>query len=314
MISAEKLTKYYGLKPAVQDVSFSVDRGEIVGFLGPNGAGKTTILRMLTCYMPPTAGRITIDGLDSRSNSLQVRKRIGFLPENVPLYDELSVRRFLSFSGAIKGLKGKNLKDEIARVSEVCGLSEHRDNLIKHLSKGFKQRVGLAQALINDPPVLILDEPTSGLDPAQIIEIRELVRNLGGERTILLSSHILPEVSQVCQRVIIINKGHIVAEDSPERLTDQIKEKEGLQTILRIRGPVEEIETRLRSVKGVKRVIFKEKGEFLVDGAIDENLRPLLAKTVVESGWDLEEMRAKEFSLEDVFVQLVTEEKRGTEQ
>jgi ABC-2 type transport system ATP-binding protein len=211
-------------------------------------------------------------------------------------------------------LKGKNLKDEIARVSEVCGLSEHRDNLIKHLSKGFKQRVGLAQALINDPPVLILDEPTSGLDPAQIIEIRELVRNLGGERTILLSSHILPEVSQVCQRVIIINKGHIVAEDSPERLTDQIKEKEGLQTILRIRGPVEEIETRLRSVKGVKRVIFKEKGEFLVDGAIDENLRPLLAKTVVESGWDLEEMRAKEFSLEDVFVQLVTEEKRGTEQ
>jgi ABC-2 type transport system ATP-binding protein len=313
MITAEKITKYYGLKPAVQDVSFSVDRGEIVGFLGPNGAGKTTILRMLTCYMPPTDGRISIDGLDSRSNSLQVRKKIGFLPENVPLYNELSVSRFLSFSGAVKGLKGKKLKDELERVSKICGLFDHRKRLIKHLSKGFKQRVGLAQALINDPPVLILDEPTSGLDPAQIIETRELVRSLGGERTILLSSHILPEVSQVCQRVIIISKGHIVAEDSPERLTDQIKEKEGLQTILSIQGPVEEIERKLRSIEGVSRVVLREKGEFLVESTIDENLRPVLAKTVVESGWGLKEMRSKEFSLEDVFVQLVTEEKKGTE-
>ena len=211
-------------------------------------------------------------------------------------------------------MKGKELKDQIETVSKKCGLLEYSNRLIRHLSKGFKQRVGLAQALINNPPVLILDEPTSGLDPAQIIEIRELVRSLGGERTILLSSHILPEVSQVCQRVIIINKGHIVAEDSPERLTDQIREKEGLHTILTIEGPSGEIKKGLLSVEGVIRVDLKEDGEFLVESVLDENIRPLLAKTVVASGWGLKEMKAKQFSLEDVFVQLVTEEKRGTEE
>ena len=313
MIYAENLTKYYGLNPAVLDVTFRIERGEIVGFLGPNGAGKTTILRTLTCYMPPTNGRISIDGVESRSNSLQVRKKIGFLPENVPLYNELTVRRFLSFAGAIKGLKGKDLKLEIVRVSGLCGLLDCRNKLIRHLSKGYKQRVGLAQALINDPPVLILDEPTSGLDPSQIIEIRELVRSFGGERTILLSSHILPEVSQVCQRVIIINKGRIVAEDSPDRLTQQIREKEGLQTILKITGPEDEIERKLLTVEGVNRVVAKGKGEFLVESAPDVKIKPLLAKTVVGSGWELEEMKSKEFSLEDVFVQLVTEEKKEDE-
>lgn len=313
MIYAENLTKYYGLNPAVQDVTFRIERGEIVGFLGPNGAGKTTILRMLTGYMPPTNGRISVDGVESRSNSLQVRKKIGFLPENVPLYNELTVRRFLSFAGAIKGLKGKNLKFEIEKVSGLCGLLGYMNRLIKHLSKGYKQRVGLAQALINDPPVLILDEPTSGLDPSQIIEIRELVRSFGGERTILLSSHILPEVSQVCQRVIIINKGRIVAEDSPDRLTEQIREKEGLQTTLKVSGPANEIERKLLAVAGVNRVVSKGKGEFLVESTSDVKIKPLLAKTVVESGWGLEEMKSKEFSLEDVFVQLVTEEKKGDE-
>lgn len=314
MISAQKLTKYYGLKAAVKDISFHIAKGEIVGFLGPNGAGKTTILRMLTCYMPPTGGKILVDGLDSDKQSINVRKKIGFLPENVPLYDELSVSRFLAFAGSIKGLKGKRLKDEIGRVSNICGLNDNRKKLIKHLSKGFKQRVGLAQALMNDPPILILDEPTSGLDPSQIIEIRELIRNLGSKRTVLLSSHILPEVSQVCQRVIIINKGSIVAEDSPERLAGQIQEREGLQTVLKIEGPAEEIEQKLISINGVSKVSVKENNEFLVESILDDNIRPIIARTVVESGWGLKEMTPKDFSLEDVFVQLVTDEMRGKEE
>ncbi|MFC1883341.1 ABC transporter ATP-binding protein [Thermodesulfobacteriota bacterium] len=314
MISAQKLTKYYGLKAAVKDISFQINKGEIVGLLGPNGAGKTTILRMLTCYMVPTDGKILIDGLDSDKQSVHVRKKTGFLPESVPLYNELSVSRFLDFAGSIKGLKGKMLKGEIERVSNTCGLMGNKKKLIKHLSKGFKQRVGLAQALINDPPILILDEPTSGLDPAQIIEIRELIRNLGIERTILLSSHILPEVSQICQRVIIINKGSIVAEDSPERLAEQIQAREGFQTVLRIEGPADEIERELISINGVSKVSSKETGKFLVKSIMDENIRPLIARTIVESGWGLKEMTSKDFSLEDVFVQLVTEEMRGNEE
>ncbi|MBN2125016.1 MAG: ABC transporter ATP-binding protein, partial [Deltaproteobacteria bacterium] len=196
MIAAEQLTKYYGLKPAIQEVSFEVRKGEIVGFLGPNGAGKTTILRIITCFMQPTSGRILVDGLSTRRDSLKVRRKIGFLPENVPLYSELSVKAFLAFAGAVKGLSGKELQAEIDRVLGACDLKEHGRRLVKHLSKGLKQRVGLAQALLNDPPILILDEPTTGLDPAQIVDVRKLIRELGGERTVLLSTHILPEVGQ----------------------------------------------------------------------------------------------------------------------
>ncbi|RPI70813.1 MAG: ABC transporter ATP-binding protein, partial [Desulfobacteraceae bacterium] len=202
MIIAKALSKYYGLKAAVQDVSFEIAKGETVGLLGPNGAGKTTILRILTCFMPPSSGAITVNGLDGYTHSLAIRGQIGFLPETVPLYSDLSVQQFLDFAGSVKGLRGLNLDRAMDRVSEDCGLKEHRKRLIKHLSKGLKQRVGLAQALINNPPILVLDEPTTGLDPAQIVEMRKLMRDLTGQRTILLSTHILPEVSQVCGRVI----------------------------------------------------------------------------------------------------------------
>jgi len=307
MIVAEEVTKFYGLKCAIQDISFHVDRGEVVGLLGPNGAGKTTILRILTCFMPPTYGRVLIGGLESRTQSLSIRKKIGFLPENVPLYHELSVNRFLAFSGSVKGLTGRQLKNEIDKVTSVCGLTEHRTRLIRHLSKGLKQRVGLAQALLNDPPVLILDEPTTGLDPAQIIEIRELIKNLGETRTVLLSTHILPEVSQVCQRVIIVNHGQIIAEGSPKNLTDQIQTE--MRTVMWVNGPPPDVERKLLSVEGVFQVEGeKREGEFIVKSLYDENIRPALARAIVDSGWGLREMRSRDLSLEEVFVRLVTEE------
>jgi len=307
MIIAENLTKTYGLKPAVQNVSFRIEKGEIVGFLGPNGAGKTTILRILTCFLQPTAGKILVDGLNGQTHSLEVRRKIGFLPETVPLYDELTVKQFLAFSGTVKGLSGKPLTGEIDKVISGCGLAEHRTRRIKHLSKGLKQRVGLAQALINNPPIVILDEPTTGLDPAQIVEVRKLIKDLAGQRTVLLSTHILPEVSQICERVIIVNQGRVVAEDTPSHLTGQLQK--GLRTILQVDGPPAEVRAKLVSLQGVTRVEPSHRGgEILVESAADETLRPLIAKTVVESGWGLKEMRTSDLSLEDVFVQLVTEE------
>jgi len=307
MIIAENLTKFYGLKLAVQNVSFRIEKGEVVGFLGPNGAGKTTILRILTGFLQPTSGKILVDGLDGQTHSLEVRKRIGFLPETVPLYDELTVRRFLVFSGTIKGLGGKALNGEIDRVISACGLAEHRERRIRHLSKGLKQRVGIAQALINNPPIVILDEPTTGLDPAQIVEVRKLIKDLAGQRTVLLSTHILPEVSQVCERVIIVSQGRVVAEDTPSNLTGRLQK--GLRTILYVDGPPEDVQAKLSSLQGVTRVVPSHRGgEILVESAADEGLRPLIAKTIVESGWGLKEMRTSDLSLEDVFVQLVTEE------
>ncbi len=307
MIAAEKLTKTYGLKTAIQDVSFFIGKGEIVGLLGPNGAGKTTMLRILTCYMQPGSGTATVDGLRCRDESIKVRKRIGFLPENVPLYTEMSVERFLAFSGSVKGLNGQRLKDEIQRVILKCGLSDHGKRLIKYLSKGLKQRVGLAQALINSPPILILDEPTTGLDPAQIIEVRNLIRDLGKERTVLLSTHILPEVSQICNRVIIMNQGRVVAEDSPRNLTDRLQK--GMRTRISVNGPAPEVKAKLGSVAGVSRISETDReGEFVIESEEGEAIRPSMARVVVEAGWDLRELKASELSLEEVFMQLVTEE------
>jgi ABC-2 type transport system ATP-binding protein len=307
MIAAEKLKKSYGLKTAIEDVSFFIGKGEIVGLLGPNGAGKTTVLRILTCYMQPGSGTATIDGLRCSDESIEVRKRIGFLPENVPLYTEMTVESFLAFSGSVKGLTGPGLKDEIQNFILKCGLADHGKRLIKHLSKGLKQRVGLAQALINSPPILILDEPTTGLDPAQIIEVRNLIRDLGKERTVLLSTHILPEVSQICDRVIIMNQGRVVAEDSPRNLTDRLQK--GLRTLISVNGPSTEVKAKLGSVPGVARISETDRdGEFIVESAEGEGIRPSMAKAIVESGWDLRELKASELSLEEVFMQLVTEE------
>ena len=308
MIHVEELTKYYGLKPAIQDISLHIERGKIVGLLGPNGAGKTTILRILTCYMQPTAGRVTVDGMDCRTQALEVRKRLGFLPENVPLYADLSVQAFLGFAGTIKGVKGASLQRETDRVVKACGLQEHRKRLIKHLSKGLKQRVGLAQALLNDPPLLILDEPTTGLDPAQIIEVRNLIRELGGERTVLLSTHILPEVSQLCERVIILHKGRVRKEDTPANLAQDIQQ--GLRTRLSVDGPEKDVRRALAAMEGVSNVqpAGGLPGEWVVQSEGDPALRPRMARMIVESGWGLREMRTIELSLEEVFVHLVTEE------
>jgi ABC-2 type transport system ATP-binding protein len=307
MIVARELTKYYGAKQAIQDVSFQINRGEVVGFLGPNGAGKTTILRIMTCFMQPTSGTMMVDDIDGRTRSLEVRKRIGFLPETVPLYTELSVRSFLAFAGNIKGLRGKKLASEVDRATSLCGLSEHRGRLIKYLSKGLKQRVGIAQALLNNPPILILDEPTTGLDPAQIVEVRNIIKELGGQSTVLLSTHILPEVSHLCQRVIILNQGRVIAEDTPKNLTDKLQK--GLRTMLLVDGPQDQVKAKLASIEGISKVeTFQREGEFVVESTPEENLRPLLAKTIVEAGWGLKEMKALDLSLEEVFVHLVTEE------
>lgn len=308
MITAYNLTKYYGLKPAILDVSFHVEKGEVVGLLGPNGAGKTTIIRILTCYMKATSGRISVNGLDCHEQSLKVRAMIGFLPESVPLYQDLSVEGFLVFSGEVKGLSTQKITSSINRVLSLCALEEHRKRLIRHLSKGLKQRVGLAQAIINDPPILVLDEPTTGLDPAQIVEIRELIRSLKGKRTILLCTHILPEASQLCDRVLIIDRGRILREDSPQNLAKEIQT--GMSTVINVRAPEEELKKRVLSIKGVTDIREGDKPhEWIIESQKLNSIRPQIAKAIVDMGWDLHEMREQEVTLEQVFLHLVTEEK-----
>jgi ABC-2 type transport system ATP-binding protein len=312
MIEVEHLTKYYGLVPAVSDLSFQVGQGEVVGFLGPNGAGKTTTMKILTCALPPTSGQARIDGLDISRDSLGVRQKIGYLPENNPLYSEMTVERFLSFAAEAKGLPGREAKSAAARVAEDCGLESVRGRIIGHLSKGFRQRVGLAQALLKDPPVLILDEPTIGLDPAQVIEIRQLIKSLGRERTILLSSHILPEISQVCQKVIILNQGRIVATDTVSSLTTQLQSSRKIKLVLR--GPREAIRSTLAAIPGILRIEPQEaEGAYELEMQKDLDVRADISRAVVQQGWDLLEMHSQELSLEEIFVQLVTEEPTGEE-
>ncbi len=312
MIEVEHLTKFYGLVPAVSDLSFQVGQGEVVGFLGPNGAGKTTTMKILTCFLPPTSGQARIDGLDISRDSLGVRQKIGYLPENNPLYSEMTVEGFLSFAAQAKGVPSRDAKIAAAKVAEDCGLGTVRGRIIGHLSKGFRQRVGLAQALLNDPPVLILDEPTIGLDPAQVIEIRQLIKSLGRERTILLSSHILPEISQVCQKVIILNQGRIVATDTVSSLTAQLQSSRKIK--LTIRGPRENILSTLAAINGILRIEAKdEEGAYELEMQKELDVRADISRAVVQQGWDLLEMRGQELSLEEVFVQLVTEESTGEE-
>uniref|UniRef100_A0A832A1R1 ATP-binding cassette domain-containing protein n=1 Tax=Desulfacinum infernum TaxID=35837 RepID=A0A832A1R1_9BACT len=308
MIEAHGLTKWYGPVPAIQDVSFEIAKGEVVGFLGPNGAGKSTTIRILTCFMPPTAGSATVDGLDCLENSLEVRRRIGYLPENVPLYNEMTVRRFLSFIAQVKGVPWKDIRREVDRVTEVCGLDSVRNRIIGNLSKGFRQRVGLAQALVNNPPVLILDEPTIGLDPTQIVEIRKLIQDLREDHTVLLSSHILPEVAQICQRVLIINKGRLVATDTPGALTAQLQKSAKIR--LTVSGDGTGLAASLRRLDGVLHVHTEPGDPFQVVVETDRSrdLRPTLARTAVHAGVDLLELKTVDLSLEDIFMHLVTEE------
>jgi gliding motility-associated transport system ATP-binding protein len=269
-------------------------------------------MKILTCFLPPTSGQARIDGLDLSRDSLGVRQKIGYLPENNPLYSEMTVEGFLSFAAQAKGIPGRNTKTAAAKVAEDCGLESVRGRIIGHLSKGFRQRVGLAQALLNDPPVLILDEPTIGLDPAQVVEIRQLIKSLGRERTILLSSHILPEIGQLCQKVIILNQGRIVATDTVSSLTTQLQSSRKIK--LTIRGPQEAILTTLGGINGILRIEPQDDEEaYELEMRKDLDVRADISRAVVQQGWDLLEMRSQDLSLEEIFVHLVTEEPTGEE-
>jgi ABC-2 type transport system ATP-binding protein len=306
MIEVQDLTKYYGPHLAVSRLDFQVAAGEIVGFLGPNGAGKTTTLKILAGFLPPTSGTARINGYDCVTESLAARRSLGYMPENVAIYPDLTVAQFLRFAARAKGVEAKEEKTEIDRVVAACGLEGVRHTLVAALSKGYRQRLGLAQALLNQPALLILDEPTIGLDPSQIVEIRQLIKNLEGDHTVMLSSHILPEVSQLCDRVIIINRGQIVASDRPENLSRQLGQ--GSRVHISVLGPTAEVEGALQKISGVNRVQSLGQNQFLVEADGSLELRPELARVVVGHGWQLLELKAQEFTLEEVFLNLVTEE------
>ncbi len=307
MIDVEGLTKTYGSVTAIRGVDLSIAKGEIVGFLGPNGAGKSTTMKILTCFMPPTEGVARVNGFDVMEEPLKVRQSVGYLPENVPLYLIMTVERFLKFVAQAKEVDAKQQAREIDRVIGECGLEKVRGRIIGNLSKGYRQRVGLAQALINDPPILILDEPTIGLDPTQIVEIRSLIKGLGQERTVVLSSHILPEVAQVCGRVIIINRGQVIASGAPETLTSELQGVAHLKA--RITGSADQIMMAIQGVPGVLNVT-SDNGDnrFNIEAETDRDHRAEIAKVVVNGGFDLLEFETVSLSLEDIFVQLVTNE------
>ncbi|MGE5587194.1 MAG: ABC transporter ATP-binding protein [Clostridia bacterium] len=322
MIEVENLTKMYGRARGVEDLTFSVEQGEILGFLGPNGAGKTTTMRIITGYLAATSGTVRVGGHDVFEEPMETRRRIGYLPENPPLYREMTVKSYLHFACEIKGITKSRRAGQVARVVEACGLGPVYGRLIQNVSRGFKQRVGLAQALLGDPDVLILDEPTVGLDPRQIIEIRELIRSLGGKHTVILSSHILPEVSMVCGRVVIINNGSLVAIDTPEGLARRLRGSQCLA--VRVRGPREAVEAEVGALAGVRSVSVEEAGagrrsdaapghegevHLSVETELSADVREALFFKMAERGWPILEMRFVDLSLEDVFLRLTTEEK-----
>jgi ABC-2 type transport system ATP-binding protein len=322
MIKVEGLTKRYARTLAVDNISFEVEKGQIVGFLGPNGAGKTTTMRVLTCFLPPTTGKANVAGFDVLENPLEVKKRIGYLPETPPLYPEMEVVEYLTFVGKLKGISSGDIARRIDEVVGRCAIGDVRDKLIGKLSKGYRQRVGLAQAIIHNPDVLILDEPTSGLDPKQIIEIRELLRSLAGDHTIILSTHILSEVEHSCERVIIISEGRLVAIDSVANLTNRLRGSEAVALEVEAasgRPNPTEVQQRLEQVSGVSRVVMKDSKNgrlaFEVESLQGRHIRAELARSVVNAGWSLNELRAIGLSLEDIFLQLTSSEKQvGSEQ
>jgi ABC-2 type transport system ATP-binding protein len=328
MIEVEHLSKMYGSSAAIEDVSFSVEKGEILGFLGPNGAGKTTTMRILTGYLPATQGTARIAGFDVHENSMAVRQRIGYLPETPPLYPEMTVEGFLYFVSRIKGVSAGDRTSQVKSALERCNLVEKRDVLIRKLSKGFRQRVGIAQAIVHDPPAIILDEPTVGLDPRQIIDVRNLIKSLAGDHTIILSTHILPEVSMTCDRVTIINKGHVVATNTPDQLVAQLAG--GLRYELEVEGELDPIHERLQQLPGVQSFSAAPSAHLSADLSADLPLERDdsshrhritlelapgidpgrdIAAIVVGAGLGLYEMRRTQVSLEDVFLQLTMEEK-----
>ena len=314
MIEVKNLTKNYGSFAALKGISFHIEKGEVIGFLGPNGAGKTTTMRILTCFMPPTGGRAIVAGYDVFSDSLAVRKRVGYLPENVPLYHEMTTYGYLKYVAKIKGTPQKELTNRIDYVMNACGLLDRQHQIIGQLSKGYRQRVGLAQSLIHNPDVIILDEPTSGLDPRQVIEIRELVKELGKDRTIILSTHILAEVSLTCERVIIINEGEIAGDillsngsvSSIERASGTQASLNNSNTLdLEIHGNPQEIESALAEIPGVDVIDIRD-SIYRVSYPIDVDLRSNISSTIIARGWKLLEMRSIEMTIEEVFLRLTS--------
>jgi len=312
MIKVEGLTKRYARNIAVDNISFQVEKGQIVGFLGPNGAGKTTTMRVLTCFMPPTYGTASVAGFDVQQNPMEVKRRIGYLPETPPLYPDMEVVEYLDFVGRIKGIASADLAKRIDEVMEKCAVGDVRKKLIGKLSKGYRQRVGLAQAILHNPDVLILDEPTSGLDPHQIIETRDLIKGLAGEHTIILSTHILPEVEQICEKVIIIAKGKVVATDTVENLTSRLRGSETVAVEV-LATDLAAVQSRLEQVAGVSRVIPKESKDgrlhFTVESLEGRHIRPGLAKAVIDGGWSLNELHGMALSLEAIFLELTASHK-----
>ena len=309
MIEVKNLTKYYGAAAGIDDVSFRVNKGEILGLLGPNAAGKTTTMRILTCYMPPTSGTASIGGVDVFEDPLSVRKQIGYLPESVPLYHDMRTVEYLSYRAKLREMPVKEIRKRVDYVLEKCGINDIKNSIIGTISKGYRQRVGLAGALVSDPPILILDEPTIGLDPRQIREIRELIKELGGSHTILLSSHILPEVEMVCGRVIIIDRGKVIAMDTPGNLVKQISGNDSIAMEIKGGGKIPE---KLRKISGVAEVNVTAEGiidRYSVECEKGKDLREVISRTITESGGVILEMKAKTWSLEDIFLQLTTSER-----
>ncbi len=311
MIEVQNLTKTYGDVKAVDNVSFAVKKGEILGFLGPNGAGKTTTMRILTGYMPATSGTARVAGYDVFTDSLEVRRHIGYLPEAPPVYTDMTVGDYLEFVARIKNVAAEKIASRVSDAMEKTNITDKRDQLIKRLSRGYKQRVGLAQAVVHDPDVIILDEPTIGLDPKQIIEVRNLIKGLAGSHTIILSTHILPEVSMTCDRVVIINKGKIAAVDTPQNLTSQL---EGGQKIhIEAAAPAAALRDALAQVPGATNVhVEPQPGGAAVSATVESSqgadVRSALAAKIIQSGWQLLELRGVSLSLEDIFLELTTDD------
>ena len=306
MIKVENLTKYYGERLAVDNISFSIETGEIVGFLGPNAAGKTTTMRILTGYLAPTRGDAWVAGYNILTNSLEARQRTGYFAESVPLYTDMTVRGYLGFLAKIRGLDNNRIKTRINDVVQTCHLEEYIDVIIGKLSRGFRQRVGIAQAIIHEPEVLIMDEPTVGIDPIQVSMTRQLIKELGKQRTVLLSTHILPEVSMICERVIIINEGKIAADHSIEELSSSVSGVKRFR--LEVDGPSKQIIERLRRVPGISKVSF-DSLHYAVESAAGQDPRSKISEAIIQSGWTLLALEAVEMSLEDIFLKLTRDEK-----
>ena len=304
MIEVQDLTKYYGTKIALDKISFTVRKGEVLGFLGPNGAGKSTAMKIITCFLSPTEGTVKVDGLDVFEDSLEVRKRIGYLPEIPPLYLDMTVKSYLEFAARIKGVSAKELRSSVDTVIEKCGIEQYYKTQCNALSKGYRQRVGIAQAMVHNPAVLILDEPTIGLDPIQIIEIRNLIKSFGGEHTVVLSTHILPEVDMTCERVIIINNGTVVAEDTTKNLRSRIPRME--QIYVEVRGKSPDILTTLGKIEGIKDIreesLPDNTSAFTIDADNNANVRPQIAQTIIQNGLELLQLKDLTLTLEDIFI------------